>query len=84
MALDQPFPRGTFKVGLGPGKHDVSVVFKPTQSTIVFTRTRLGELAPEYRVQHLRGGQFGRFNEAAVSEPRESWPCRLQKKSQDL
>ena len=66
MAVHQPFPRGTFKVERGPGEHEVSVIFKPTQSTIVFTRTRLGELASEYRVQHLRGGQFGRFNEAAV------------------
>src|SRR6266705_1170203 len=33
----QPFPGGTFKVGLGPGRHDISaVIFKPTQSTIVF------------------------------------------------
>jgi len=37
MAVDQPFPSGTFKVGLGPGSHDVSVIFKPTQSTIVFS-----------------------------------------------
>jgi hypothetical protein len=25
MAVDQPFPRGTFKVELGPGEHEVSV-----------------------------------------------------------
>jgi hypothetical protein len=24
MAVDQPFPRGTFKVELGPGEHEVS------------------------------------------------------------
>ena len=36
MAVDQPFPRGTFKVELGPGEHEVSVIFKPTQSTVVF------------------------------------------------
>ena len=23
MAVDQPFPRGTFKVELGPGEHEV-------------------------------------------------------------
>jgi len=25
MAVDQPFPSGTFKVGLGPGSHDVEL-----------------------------------------------------------
>jgi hypothetical protein len=33
----RPFPKGTFKVELGPGKHEVSAIFKPTQSTIVFS-----------------------------------------------
>ena len=66
MAADQPFPRGTFKVDLGRGEHEVSVLFKPTQSTIVFSRTRPGELASEYQVHHTRPGQFGRFDEAAV------------------
>jgi hypothetical protein len=28
--MAEPFPRGTFKVELGPGKHEVSVIFKPT------------------------------------------------------
>jgi hypothetical protein len=37
MAVGQPFPRGTFKVGIGPGEREVSVIFKPTQSTIVFS-----------------------------------------------
>ncbi len=66
MAVDRPFPKGTFKVELGPGKHEVSAIFKPTQSTIVFSRTRPGELASEYQVHHTRPGQFGRFDEAAV------------------
>ena len=68
MAVDRPFPRGTFKVELGPGKHEVSVIFKPTQSTIVFSRPRPGELAREYQVHHTRSGQFGRFDEATVVE----------------
>jgi len=62
MAVDRPFPKGTFKVELGPGKHEVSVIFKPTQSTIVFSRPRPGV----YQVHHTRPGQFGRFDEAAV------------------
>jgi hypothetical protein len=64
----QPFPGGTFKVGLGPGRHDISVIFKPTQSTIVFSITRPDELAPEYRVQHTRAGGFRRFSETEVVE----------------
>jgi hypothetical protein len=68
MALDQPFPRGTFKVEPGPGKNEVSVLFKPTQSTIVYSITRPGELAPEYRVHHTRAGRFGRFGETEVAE----------------
>jgi len=66
MAL--PFPRGTFKVYPVPGEHGVSVLFKPTQSTIVFSITRLGELAPEYHVHHIRTGRFGRFDETEVVE----------------
>jgi hypothetical protein len=68
MAVDQPFPRGAFKVELGPGEHEVSVIFTPTQSTIVFSRTRPGELAQEYRVHHTRPGRFGRFSETEVVE----------------
>jgi hypothetical protein len=66
MALDQPFPRGTFKLDLGPGEREGSVIFKPRQSTIVFSRTRSGELAQEYRVQHTRPGGFGRFSETEI------------------
>ena len=68
MASDQPFPRGTFKVEPGPGRNEVSVLFRPTQSTIVFTITRPGELAEEYRVHHTRAGRFGRFGEKEVTE----------------
>jgi hypothetical protein len=68
MAADQPFPRGTFKVELGPGEHEVSVIFKPTQSTVVFFIIRPGELAPEYQVHHTRPGRFGRFDETEVVE----------------
>jgi hypothetical protein len=56
------------QVGLGPGRHDISVIFKPTQSTIVFSITRPGELASEYRVQHTRAGGFRRFSETEVVE----------------
>jgi hypothetical protein len=66
MAGEGPFPKGTFKVEPGPGNREISVIFKPTQSTIVFTSTRLGELARGYQVHHTRPGQFGRFDEAAV------------------
>jgi hypothetical protein len=66
--MAEPFPRGTFKVELGPGKHEVSVIFKPTQSTIVFFVTRPGELAPEYQVHHVRAGQFHRFSETEIVE----------------
>jgi hypothetical protein len=68
MAVDQSFPRGTFRVELGPGKHEVSVIFKPTQSTIVFFIGRPGELAPEYQVHHTRPGRFGRCDEMHVAE----------------
>jgi hypothetical protein len=59
MAVSQPFPKGTFKVEPGPGKNEVSVLFRPTQSTIVFSITRPGQLASEYRVHHTRAGRFG-------------------------
>ena len=68
MAVDQTFPRGTFKVDLGRGEHEVSVLFKPTQSTIVFTITRAGEVAQDYRVHHTRAGRFGRFGETEVAK----------------
>ena len=68
MAVDQPFPRGTFKVELGPGEHEVSVTFRPTQSTVVFFIMRSGELALEYQVHHTRPGPFGRFDETEVVE----------------
>ena len=68
MAVDQPFPRGTFKVEPGPGKNEVSVIFKPTQSTLVFSIASADELAREYRVYHTRAGRFGRFGEMEVSE----------------
>ena len=68
MAVHQPFPRGTFKVERGPGEHEVSVIFKPTQSTIVFFITRPAELAPEYHVHHTRTGRFGHFDETEVVE----------------
>ena len=77
MAADQPFPRGTFKVDLGRGEHEVSVLFKPTQSTIVFTiitdaaeRARSGVLAQDYRVYHTRAGHFGHFSEMEVASSR--------------
>jgi hypothetical protein len=68
MAVGQPFPRGTFKVGIGPGEREVSVIFKPTQSTIVFSIIRPGELAPEHQVHHTRPGHFDRFDEMEVVE----------------
>ena len=75
MAVDQPFPRGTFKVDLGRREHEVSVLFKPTQSTIVFTiitdaaeRARSGVLAQDYRVYHTRAGHFGHFSATQVVE----------------
>jgi hypothetical protein len=68
MAVHQPFPRGTFKVERGPGEHEVSVIFKPTQSTIVFFIIRPAELAPEYHVHHTRTGRFGHFDETEVVE----------------
>ena len=67
MAIHQPFPLGTFKVEPGPGKHEVSVIFKPTLSTIVFLIEGRGELSREYRVHHIRAGRFGRFAETEVA-----------------
>src|SRR5215510_14608172 len=63
-----PFPRGTFKVDPGPGEHGVSVLFKPTQSTIVFSITSPGALATEYQVYHVNTGGFRRFSETEVVE----------------
>jgi hypothetical protein len=57
MAVDRPFPSGIFKVNLGAGTRDVSVLFKPTQSTIVFsimTDATEGILAQDYRIHHTR------------------------------
>src|SRR5215813_14371840 len=53
LSMAVPFPRGTFKVDPGPGEHGVSVLFKPTQSTIVFSITSPGALATEYQVYHV-------------------------------
>jgi hypothetical protein len=61
-------PRGTFKVDPGPGEHGVSVLFKPTQSTIVFSITSPGALATEYQVYHVNAGGFRRFSETEVVE----------------
>jgi hypothetical protein len=81
MAVHQPFPRGTFKVEPGPGKNEVSVVFKPTQSTIVFSVGRPGELAPEYRVHHIRAGRFGRFGETEIAEAARELALAFAEKS---
>ena len=68
MAVDRPFPRGTFKVELGSGKHEVSVIFKPTQSTIVFVNS----------VGNIRSTTQDLANSAAsmkrqLWKPQESW-----------
>ena len=81
MAVDQPFPRGTFKVEPGPGKNEVAVLFRPTQSTIVFAITRPGELAPEYHVHHTRAGRFGRFGETEVAEAARELALAFAKKA---
>jgi hypothetical protein len=81
MAVDQPFPRGTFKVEPGPGKNEVSVTFKPTQTNIVFAITRPGELATEYRVHHTRTGRFGRFGEKGVAEAARELALAFAKKT---
>ena len=81
MAVHQPFPRGTFKVEPGPGKNEVSVIFKPTQSTIVFSVSRPGELAPEYRVHHTRAGRFGRFGETEIAEAARELALAFAKKA---
>jgi hypothetical protein len=62
-----PFPRGTFKVDPGPGER-VSALFKPTQSTIVFSITSPGALATEYQIYHVNTGGFRRFSETEVVE----------------
>ena len=71
MASDQPFPRGTFKVEPGPGRNEVLVLFRPTQSTIVFTITRPGELAEEY----------GRFGETEVAKAARELALALAQKA---
>ena len=68
LSMAVPFPRGTFKVDPGPGEHGVSVLFKPTQSTIVFSITSPGALATEYQVYHVNAGGFRRFSETEVVE----------------
>src|SRR6516225_12431421 len=81
MAVHQPFPRGTFKVERGPGEHEVSVIFKPTQSTIVFFIIRPAELAPEYHVHHTRTGRFGHFDETEVCGSRKRVGIAVRRKS---
>ena len=60
------------KLPMAPGIRfrtgSIPVIFKPTQSTIVFSVSRPGELAPEYRVHHTRAGRFGRFGETEIAE----------------
>jgi hypothetical protein len=68
LSMAVPFPRGTFKVDPGPGEHRVSVLFKPTQSTMVFSITSPGALATEYQVYHVNAGGFRRFSETEVVE----------------
>jgi hypothetical protein len=72
MAVNRTFPRGTFKVEPGPGEREVSVIFKPTQSTIVFTiiTDGSGKVAPaqDCHIHHTRPGGFGRFSETEVVE----------------
>ena len=68
LSMAVPFPRGIFKVDPGPGEHGVSVLFKPTQSTIVFSITSPGALATEYQVYHVNAGSFRRFSETEVVE----------------
>ena len=69
------FLHADFTVDLGRREHEVSVLFKPTQSTIVFTivtdaaeRARSGVLAQDYHVYHTRAGHFGHFSETEVVE----------------
>ena len=52
----------------GPGEHGLSVLFKPTQSTIVFSITSPGAFATEYQVYHVNAGGFRRFSETEVME----------------
>src|SRR5262249_48499516 len=74
-----PFPRGTFKVDPGPGEHGVSVLFKPTQSTIVFSITSPGALATEYQVYHVNAAASVALAKRKLSKRRESWHCILSK-----
>jgi hypothetical protein len=72
LSMAVQFPKGAFKVDPGPGEHGVSVLFKPTQSTIVFSITSPGALATEYQVYHVNAGGFRRFSETeAVEAARE-------------
>jgi hypothetical protein len=81
MAVNQPFPRGTFKVEPGPRKNEVSVIFKPTQSTIVYSITRAGELAPEYRacITQEPAALVG-LVKRKLRKPDASWQWRLPKR----
>jgi hypothetical protein len=68
LSMAVQFPKGTFKVDPDPGEHGVSVLFKPTQSTVVFSITSPGALATEYQVYHVNAGGFRRFSETEVVE----------------
>ena len=75
-----PFPRGTFKLDPGPGEHGVSVLFKPTQSTIVFSISSPGVLGTEYQVYHVNAGGFLRFCETEVVEAAREWALHFLSK----
>jgi hypothetical protein len=79
MAANQPFPPGTFKVEPGPGKNEVSVLFRPTQSTIVFPLP-----APVRSLRIIASITQGLAASVALvkrksRKPQESWNCRLLK-----
>jgi hypothetical protein len=73
------FPKGTFKVDPGPGEHGVSVLFKPPQSTIVFSITSSGALATEYQVYHVNAAASVALAKRKLSKLRERWHCILSK-----
>jgi hypothetical protein len=80
MAVHQPFPRGTFKVERGPGEHEVSVIFKPTQSTIVFSLP-----APLNSLRNITSitqelAASVTLMKRKLWKPQESWHCRSLKK----
>jgi hypothetical protein len=77
MALDQPFPRGTFKVEPGPGKNEVSVIFKPTQSTIVYSITRSRELARNIASITQELAASVALVKRKLRKPQESWHWHL-------